>query len=83
MPDPEPLKSIGALSGEGAIVQTHSGGVKDTDFLQPDRRMARIALEQFKVVVRERPDLVWKLPIVEPKVRVREVVQSGVQRPAS
>ncbi len=45
--------------------------------------MPRIALEEFKVFVGEGSDVVWKLPIVKPEVRVCEVFQSGVQRPAS
>jgi hypothetical protein len=81
--DPEPLKPVWTLPSKGTIVQTDSGGVKDADFLEPDRRVARIAFEEFKVLVGERADVVWKLPIVEPEVRVCEVVQSGVQRPAS
>ena len=82
MTNPEPLQPIGTLSGERAIVKTDSSGVKDANLLEADRRMAGIALEEFKVLLGERSDVVWKLSIVEPEIRVCEVVQSGVQRPA-
>ena len=36
--------------------------------------MSRIALEEFKVLVGEGSDIVWKLPIVEPEIRVCKVV---------
>ncbi len=45
--------------------------------------MPRICLEECKVLVGECPDVIWKLAVVEPEVRVGKVVQSGVQRPAS
>ncbi len=83
MTDPEPLKTIGALPSERAIMKPDSDRVKDANLLEADRRMARIALEEFKVLVGERSDAVWKLLIVEPEIGVGEVVQSGVQRPAS
>ncbi len=83
MTDPEPLQPLGTLPGQGAIVQTDSGGVEDTNFLEANRRVARIAFEEFKILVGELPNWVWKPPIVEPKVWVRKVFQSGVQRPAS
>ena len=83
MTDPEPLQSIGTLSGKSAIVQTDSGSVEDANFLEADRRVARIALEELKVLVGEPTDRVWKLPIVGPEIRIRKVIHIGLQRPAS
>ena len=40
-------------------------------------------LEERKILVSECANVVWKLAVVKPEVRVGEVVQSGVQRPAS
>ena len=83
MPDPEPLETVGTLSGEGAVVEANSRRVENSDLLKPDGRMPGVRFEQRKVFVGERPDFIWKLAIVKPEIRVGKVVQSGVQRPAS
>lgn len=83
MPNPKPLEPVGTFSGEGAVVQTNSRGIKNANFLQPDRRMARVALEELKILVGQFADVVRELPMVKPEVRISEVLQSGVQRPAS
>ena len=83
MPDPEPLETAGPLTGEGAVVKADSRRVKNAHFFEAKRRMPGIGLEEGEVLVGERPDVVWKLAIVKPEIRIGEVVQSGVQRPAS
>lgn len=45
--------------------------------------MPWICLEERKTLVGKVSNVVRQLAIVKPKVRVREVIQSGVQRPAS
>ncbi len=83
VPDPEPLKSIWTLSGECPVVEANPHGIENSNLLEPEGRMPRICLKERKVLVRERPSVLWKLPVREPEVRVSEVVQSGVQPPAS
>ena len=83
MPDPKPLKTIRALLRECAVVKADAGGVEHAHFLESHGRMPRIRLEECEVFVRKLSNVVRKLAVVEPKVRVGRVVQSGVQRPAS
>ena len=83
MPNPEPLKSIGTLLGEGAVMKADPCGIENASLLEPDGRMPWIGFEKGEVLVGERPDVVRKLAVVKPEVRVSKVVQSGVQRPAS
>ena len=45
--------------------------------------MPWIGFEEREVLVGKRPDVVRKLVVMKPEVRVGKVVQSGVQRPAS
>lgn len=82
VPDPKPLQAVGALAGEGAVVEPHSCGVEDADFFEANRRMSRVASEEFKVFVGKAADFFRKLPVVNPEVGVGEVLQSGVQQPA-
>ena len=83
MSNPEPLESIGALSGECSVVEANPRRVKNTNLLESDGRMPRICLEQCKILVGECSNVLGKLAVVKPEVRVSKMVQSGVQRPAS
>ena len=83
MSNPEPVKPVGTFSCKSAVVEADPHRVENTDFLEPERKVPGICLEQRKVLVGERPDVVWKLAVVKPEIRVGKVVQSGVQRPAS
>ena len=83
MPDPEPLETVGALAGESAVVQANPHRVENSNLLEPEGRMTGIRFEEGKVFVGYCPDVIRKLPVVKPEVRVGEMVQSGVQRPAA
>ena len=83
MPDPEPLETVGALPGERAVVEAYSHGMENSNLLEVEGWMTEVRFEEGEVLVGECPDVVGKLPVVKPEVRVGEVVQSGVQRPAS
>ena len=83
MPNPEPLKSIWTLLGERAVVKADSCGIENTSLLKSDRRVPWIGFEEGEALVGERLNVIRKLAVVKPKVRVGKVVQSGVQRPAS
>ena len=63
-------------------MQSDPSRVKDADLLEADRRVPRIVSEEGKVLVSKLSDVVWKLAVVEPEVRISEVVHSGVARPA-
>ena len=83
MPDPEPLQSVWPFFGERAVVKADAGGIKDGNLLESDGQVAWVGLEQREVLVGEIPDVVRKLAIMKPEIRIGEVIQSGVQRPAS
>ena len=83
MPDPEPLKTVRTFSRECAVVKANPRRVENSDLLESERRMPGIRLEECKVFVGERPDVLRKLAVVKPEIRVGKVLQSGVQRPAS
>ena len=83
MPDPEPLKTVGLLPGKCAIVEANPRRVEHANLLESDGRVPGVRLEQRKIFVRECADVVRKLAVVKPEIRVGEVLQSGVQRPAS
>ena len=83
MTDPEPLQTIGTLFGEGAVVKTHACGIENANLLEPEGGMSGIGFERGKVLVGQRPNVGREVAVVEPKVRVGEVVHSGVQRSAA
>ncbi len=83
MTDPEPLQTVGTLLGEGAVVEAHPCGIENSYLLEPEGGMTGICFEKGKVLIGQRPDVGGKVAVVEPKIRVGEVVHSGVQRPAS
>ena len=64
-------------------MEANANGVKHPNLLESDGRMPWVCLEQGKVLVGQCPDVIRELPIVKPEIRVSEVIQSGVQRPAS
>ena len=64
-------------------MQADAGRVEHANLLKPDRGMPWISFEEREVFVGERPNRFRKLAVAKPEVRVGEVVQSGVQRPAS
>ena len=68
MPDPEPLETIGALPGECAVVQPNPHRVEDSHLLEAQGRVPGICLEECKVLVGKRTDVVWKLAVVKPEV---------------
>ena len=83
MPDPKPVEPVGAFPGKCAVVESDPCCIENSDFLEPEGQVSGIAFEQRKVLVGERPDIVGKLTVMEPEIRVGKVIQSGVQRPAS
>ena len=83
MPDPKPLETVGALPSERAVVEANPHRMENSNFLEPEGRMTGIRFEEGKVHVGECPDGIRKLPVMKPEIRVGEMVQSGVQRPAS
>ena len=83
MPNPKPLQPAGPFLGECAVVEADASGVKHADLLEPDGRMAWVGLDEREILVGKLPDVIGKLAVVEPEVRVGKVIQSGVQRPAS
>ena len=83
MPDPEPLETIATLSRESAVVEANPRRVENSNLFEPEGRVPGIGLEEGKVLVGECPDVVRKLAVMKPEIRVGEMVQSGVQRPAS
>jgi len=82
MADPKPLKPTRTLSGKRTIAKTNARGVEGANLFEANRWMARITLKKFKIFVSEISNILRKLPIVKPKVRVSKVIHSGVQRPA-
>ena len=83
MTGPEPLQTIGTLLGEGAVVKTHACGIENTNLLESEGGMSGILFEEREVFVGQCPDVGREVAVVEPKVRVGEVVHNGVQRPAA
>ena len=80
---PKPLKSVGALLCECAKMEANPYRVKNANLLEPNGRMSWVRFEDGKALVGKRSDSIWKLAVVKPEVRIGEVLQSGVQRPAS
>ena len=76
-------KAIATLSGECSVVEANPCCVKNTNLLESDGRMPGIRLEQREILVGECSNVLGKLAVVKPEVRVSKMVQSGVQRPAS
>lgn len=83
MANPKPLQAIRTLSSKCSVVEANSYRVKNSELLKSEGRMSGISLEKFKIFVGECPDVIRKQLVKMPKVRVGEVVQSGVQRPAA
>ena len=83
MPNPKPLKSVGALPGERAVMESNASRVKNTDLLESDGRIPWVCFEQREVLVGKLTDVIRELSVVKPEVGVSKVIQSGVQRPAS
>lgn len=83
MPNPEPLKSSGALPGESAVMESNASRIKNSNLLESDGRTPWVCFEKREVLVGKLTDVIWELPVVKPEVWVSQVIQSGVQRPAS
>ena len=81
--NPIPKDAVGIVFAEGSIVETDASRPNFAHFLEADRRVAGVGFEKLKVFVRELANGLRQLSMVEPKLRCRKVVQSGVQRPAS
>lgn len=83
--DPEPDQALGAIPRQRTDAQADASGPEGPDFLESQRRMARVGLEQLEAPVGQRPGFRRQAAIMEPELRCGEVVQgiSGVQRPAS
>lgn len=80
---PDPLQTFRALFCESAVVESDSGGVQDADFLEPNRRVARIYCNQREVFICESLDGFRELPLMEPEAWRCEMVRSGLQRPSA
>jgi hypothetical protein len=81
--DPEPYAAFCSLFSQCSIVETHPDGPEDANLFQPERRMARARLQKREVLIRKIPNVLRQLPIMQPELRSREVLQSGEHRPAS
>lgn len=79
MSDPEPLKSIWTLLRECAEMKSYPHGIKTANLFESNGRMPRVRFEESKVPVGKNPDVVRKLAVVKPEIRIRKVLQSGVQ----
>lgn len=82
-PNPPPKQSFWMVFGQRAIAESHTGRPKLTDLLESDGRMPRVGLHEMEVLVGEFADFFRQLAIVKPELRRCEVLQSGLQRPAS
>ena len=83
MADPDPNESFGAFAGNGTVGESDSNSPESANFLEAERGVSWIGLEQSEILVRQVAHLRQKVPIVKPESGCREVLQSGVQRPAS
>ena len=81
--DPEPYQALRPFLSQCSIVKTHPGGPKDANLFESDRRMSRARLQKGEVLIGKISDLFRQLAIVKPELRRGEVLQRGVQRPAS
>ena len=81
--DPLPQDAIRVILAERAIMESDPRRPHAADFLEPDGRMPGIGLEKLEVLVGEFTDGFRQLAVVKPELRRGEVIQSGVQRPAS
>ena len=71
------------IFSERAIVQSDASRPSVTNLLESDGRMTWVGFEKLEVLIGKLTNRNGQLPVVEPKLRRGEVVQSGVQRPAS
>ena len=71
------------ILAERAVMQADTGRPNAANLLEPDGWVTWIGLEELEVFVGEFANRLGKLAVVEPEFRRGEVVQSGVQRPAS
>ncbi len=81
--NPEPDQSFFAVFRESSVLKADARGPEDANLLQVQGRMPGIVAKEFEVFVGESANVIRKLPVMEPKVRVGEVFQSGLQRPDS
>ena len=71
------------IFAQRTIAEANAGRPHVPNFFEADGRVSRIGLQKLKVLVGQLANRLWQLPMVEPELRRRKVIQSGVQRPAS
>ena len=81
--DPEPENTVRNIVALGPVMKADPRRPESANFLQLNGGVPRIEFHKLKVFVRQPPDSLRQLAIVKPKFRGGEMVQSGVQRPAS
>ena len=81
--NPIPEDAVRIVFTKCAVMETHAGRPHLAHLLEADGRMPWIGLEKLEVLVGEFTDGLRELSVMEPELRRCEVIQSGVQRPAS
>ena len=80
--DPEPDEAVFGFDGQGAVAAADSGRPIAPDFLEHQRGMPRISLEQFEIPVCQLADAAGQEGIGAPEGRRRKMHQRGLLRPA-
>jgi hypothetical protein len=81
--DPEPNEAIHALLCQRSIAKSNPCRPEWPHFLKANRGVTWVGLKQLEFLVGKSAHLLWQLPITMPELLGSEVLQSGVQRPAS
>ena len=66
---PEPKDPVVRVDSEGAIVQADADGMKPPDSLEVKRRVRRVGLQQFEILVCELANAGGKCIVAPPKAR--------------
>jgi hypothetical protein len=76
--NPEPGDSVWRIiQPQGAIVNAPARRPEITDFLEVQRRMPGIGLEQLEILIRQLLNLFWKPAVMIPKLWQGFMFQSG------
>lgn len=80
--DPEPEQAVVNFDGEGSVLQADASGSESSGFLEMQRRMSRVCLQQRKVPVSQLLNRGWESFVTLPETWTREVAHSSVDLPA-
>ena len=81
-PYPEPHHDVFMFHSKRPVMQADPNGPKASQPLEVQRRMLRVSSQQLVGFVGQAADIVGKLPITCPKLRIGLVPHRSVQRPA-